>query len=72
MNEGPKTKTVEETQTAPRDVDKNDQPSVTGNDSEGTSSVKGAATEAEPEKIVDQMSHADHPSNDSRTDDPRV
>ncbi len=71
MSQGPKTKTVEETQTAPRDDEKNEQPSNTG-DSEATDSDKLSIPEAEPENIVDQMSHADHPSNDTRTDDPRV
>jgi hypothetical protein len=72
MSQGPKTKTVEDTQTAPRDQDRNDQ---TGSDSFDTDPIameKGATTETEPEKIVDQMSHADNPSNDSRNDDPRV
>ncbi len=72
MNQGPKTRTVEENQTAPRNDDKNDQPFKTVKDSEATGPDKGATIGAESATIVDQMSHADHPSNEGRNDDPRV
>ena len=71
-SQGPKTKTVEETQTAPRDKERNDQPADSLNESETTTTGKDATTDVDLENIAEQMSHADYPSNDGRRDDPSV
>ena len=72
MIEGPKSKTTDEIQKPTQSDQNSNDPLNTEADSEVTGTDISASNEAEPEKFVDQMSHADDPSNDTRTDDSRV